>query len=202
MALQIPNREQHLVVVDIETTGVNPFIHDAVSIAFVPLVRELPSLELFIAHEQVNWSPFAYENFQRFRNKWSRLAIAPSAACDQIESYFNGLFGGIRATLIGHNIGFDVAFLRKISYQGDREELPGVSHRMVDTHTLLYVLAMNDYIPFEATTSDGAFRHFGIHVEKSRRHEALADAEATRELFLRVMSEFGERLHPLLRELP
>jgi DNA polymerase III subunit epsilon len=104
-----------------------------------------------------------------------------------IEEYVRTTFGGEEVTLVGHNIGFDVAFLRKLAFEGGREQLAGISHRALDTHTLLYVLALENRIPVSATKSDGAFRHFGIQVPPSKRHTALEDARATRALLLAIL---------------
>jgi DNA polymerase III subunit epsilon len=63
--LNLSNR--NLLVVDFETTGLNPFRHDALSIGLVPVNESLPSKEVFISHDSLLWNEFARENFQRFK---------------------------------------------------------------------------------------------------------------------------------------
>lgn len=184
--------DKNLLVIDIETTGVNPFKHDALAVGLVPLNRALPQKQIFIAHESLEWNEFALKNFEKFQAEWLAAAIPPFAACQAIEEYIRQTFNGHAVTLIGHNIGFDIAFLRKIAFQGGRDELAGISHRAVDTHTLLYLLKIENRIPVEATTSGGALKHFGIDVPPWERHTALADARATRELVTCIFQEIVE----------
>lgn len=181
---------KNLVVVDIETTGTNPFVHDALCIALVPIDQSLPSTELFIRHSSLVWSDFAKKNFDKFRRDWEERSVPPSLACDLIEEYLQHTFNGKTTTLIGHNIGFDVAFLRKVAFQGGRSELKNISHRMIDTHTILKILMLQGKIPDTATSSDGAFNHFNIKPNASKRHTALHDANLTRTLFQRLFEIF------------
>ncbi len=176
-----------LVVVDLETSGVNPFRHDVLALALVPLNSELRPHVVFVKPPEIRWTEYARANFAKFAAEWERNAVAPVEACASIESYLRNTFGDQPATPIGHNIGFDVAFLRKLAFLGNRDELPSLSHRAIDTHTLLYVLAASGRIPSSAVSSTGAFEHFGITVSESVRHTALGDAVATRELFLRLV---------------
>jgi DNA polymerase III subunit epsilon len=185
--------DKNLVVVDIETTGVNPFKHDALAIAFVPLNRSVPAKQVFISHQEIEWDEFARENFRKFESEWKRTAISPAQACSEIESYVQTFFGRQAVTLIGHNVGFDIAFLRKLAFQGGRDQIAGLSHRAVDTHTLLYLLAAEGKIPWEATKSDGAFQFFEIQFASNLRHTALEDARATGTLFIRVVQKLLER---------
>lgn len=176
-----------LVIVDLETSGVNPFNHDVLALALVPLNSALPPHVVFVKPPEIRWSDYARANFAKFAAEWERGAVPPVEACASIESYLARTFGGQMATPIGHNIGFDVAFLRKLAFLAHRDELPGLSHRAIDTHTLLYVLASAGRIPPSAVTSSGAFEHFGIRVSDSMRHTAFGDAVATRELFCRIV---------------
>lgn len=176
-----------LVVVDLETSGVNPFRHDVLALALVPVNSALPPHVVFVKPPEIRWTEYARANFAKFAAEWERNAVSPVEACASIESYLASTFGGQAATPIGHNIGFDVAFLRKLAFLGNRDELPGLSHRAIDTHTLLYVLAASGRIPASAVSSTGAFTHFGINVNDNVRHTAFGDAVATRELFCRIV---------------
>lgn len=183
-------QSKNLVVVDIETTGTNPFVHDALCIALVPMDQSLPSKEIFIRHNSLEWSDFAKKNFDKFRSEWEERSVPPPLACDLIEEYLQRTFDGSMTTLIGHNIGFDVAFLRKVAFLGGRSELKNISHRMIDTHTILKVLMLQGKIPDTATSSDGAFNHFNIKPNASQRHTALHDANLTRILFQKLFEMF------------
>jgi len=69
--------------------------------------------------------------------------------------------------------------------------LPMVSHRSVDTHSLLKLLSWMGRIPEAACSSDGALAHFGVVVPVPERHTALGDARATVKLARAIYEEFG-----------
>lgn len=182
------NVPKHWLIVDLETSGSNPFQHDALAAAFVPLQRGLPTLELYVRPrpEGIVWNEFARSNFDSYRREWEAEAITPEKACDRIEEYVRNLYPDSYATPVGHNVGFDQAFLRKLAFLGGREQLAGISHRGIDTHTLLNYLEWKGRLPSTALTSTGAFAHFDIPT-RGTRHTALTDALATRELIERLL---------------
>jgi DNA polymerase III epsilon subunit-like protein len=182
-----------LVAVDVETTGLNPFRHQIVSLALVPIDCEKQSLELYIRHGQPLWQETALQYFADFESTWESQAVTPHEACVRLEDYLSGQFGE-PVTAIGHNIGFDVAFLKQLANLADLDELPGLSHRVLDTHTILFLLHVCGIVPGEALTSTGAFAHFGISPPERQRHSAIGDAIATRDLFVSTISLLQESI--------
>jgi DNA polymerase III epsilon subunit-like protein len=180
-----------LVVVDLETSGVNPFVNDVLAVGLVPVDLSARPLIIYVKATEVRWSEFGLKNFSKFSKEWELKALSPQAACDAIENYITLTFNGRVATPVGHNVGFDVAFLRKLAFLGGRDQLMGLSHRAIDTHTLLYVLAMSGRLPSTVLTSDGAFKHFRIRIPDEVRHTALGDAIATRELLEQLLELIG-----------
>ena len=174
-----------LVAIDVETTGVNPFVHQLLSVALVPIGREGPSLELHVRYPNLNWSNFGYRNYLQFRERWSNEAVDAKVALHRIEKFISAIGGGRPVTPVGHNVGFDIAFLRQLAAATGHDEVQGLSHRSLDTHTLLYIAWMQGRIPSDARTSDGAFRCFGL--KPTGRHTAIGDALATKDLFLRLV---------------
>jgi DNA polymerase III epsilon subunit-like protein len=162
-------------------------MHSPLAVAFVPLFDADAPLLTYVRPESIAWTEHAELNFQRYEPEWSLNAVGPKAACEVIDAYLQRLCGGQQITLIGHNVGFDLAFLGKLAYLGGRERFDLLSHRSIDIHTMLYLLCLQQRIPISALTSDGAFRYFGIDIPQSLRHTALADALATRVLFVRVL---------------
>jgi DNA polymerase III epsilon subunit-like protein len=181
-----------IVVLDLETTGTNPVIHDPVSMALVPLADHLPPLSLAIRPPSPVWSEYAAANFSRFESEWIHAAVSPTEALLQIEQYLGLLCEGRDAIVVGHNVGFDLAFLRKLAAYSGKDDVTGISHRSVDTHSILFVAWLLGKIPEEALTSDGAFRHFQIIVPPEARHTALGDAIATKALFIRILELLGK----------
>lgn len=174
---------RELVVVDVETTGIDPFVHKVISLALVPLHPERQALSIFVRYdEELVWSRAAKAFFERDVRTWEAEAVRPLEAIRRIEK-FGKAIGPQPITLIGHNIGFDVAFLKQLAHGAGYSELPFVSHRMVDTHSILYCLYLQGRIPRDALSSSGAFEYFGISPPPEQRHTALGDAMATRLLF-------------------
>lgn len=189
-----------LVVVDVETSGVNPFRNEVLAVALVPLLSDAAPFELYVRPNAIEWNSHAKEMFGAYLKRWEARAVNPLVACEDIEHYLGNTFSGKRVTPIGHNIGFDVAFLRKLAFLGGRDQLAHLSHRGIDTHTMLYLLYLQGKVPEAALTSSGAFRHFGIRVPDAERHTAIGDALATKQLMLRLLDLFGVNLHTLLQE--
>lgn len=91
-----------------------------------------------------------------------------------------------RVILAGHNVGFDINFVRPL-FGGYWSKL--VLHRSVDTSTLLQFLAHTGRIPAGKEASlDQAVRLFGINIPDELRHTALADALGTAELYTRLVN--------------
>ncbi len=177
-----------LAILDLETSGINPQKHSVLEIGIVPLDDKKPIFHCYVRPINICWTDFAKKNFQRFLHKWETEAVSATEALKLLEAYVSENFNNRKLTLIGHNIGFDVSFLKKLASDAGLEEIPYFSHRAIDTHTLLFLLNMKGKIPDSALSSDGAFSHFGIEVQNSLRHTALGDAAATKELFRKVIS--------------
>lgn len=177
----------NLVVIDLETSGINPFQHEVLSVAIVPLILPAPPCVVYVRPHEIQWSQFAKENFNKFASDWNEKAVPAVVAFEKIEQYLNQTFGQGCVTAIGHNVGFDIAFMRKLAFLAGKNELPRISHRALDTHTMLYLLCLNGHIPESALSSDGAFEYFGIKISEGDRHTALADALATRKLVLKLL---------------
>lgn len=181
-----------ILFVDVETTGPNPFIHEMLSVALVPFDEDQASLSVYIRHDAMNWTDYGRRNFLNFESEWLTRSVDPRNAACSISDYLAAIGGGKVFTLVGHNVGFDMSFLRKLAAASGTFDLPLISHRTIDTHTLLYALLLQGRVPAAALTSDGAFDYFGITIPSSDRHTALGDAKATRLLFLRLMDELTD----------
>jgi DNA polymerase-3 subunit epsilon len=175
-------RLENLIVIDVETSGVNPFRHQILSVAIAPLFGATEPKVVYVKHDHIEWTSFARQHFAKYATEWEALGTSPELACAAVEQYVEKVAANSKAIPVGHNIGFDVAFLRQLAFLGGRDQIAGLSHRVIDTHTLLYVLYAAGQIPSSALTSDGAFQEFGISISDVDRHTALGDVLATREL--------------------
>lgn len=174
---------RNIVIVDTETSGPNPFVHDLLSLAMVPLDRSRPELVLHVSRRgAISWNDFARENFQNFRTMWVQDAVDVQVAFGHVQNYISQLELSGPVVFAGHNVGFDRVFLQKLAFMSGKDFFSGVTHRTLDTHTLLYERVLKGYLPDSCLTSSGAFSFFGIEPKASDRHTALGDAMATRDL--------------------
>jgi DNA polymerase III epsilon subunit-like protein len=181
-----------LIAIDIESSGPDPFRNELLSVALVPFDESIRPLSIFIDYGEITWSETAQSFFENYRQEWEQSKIPPNAARAKIESFFRNL-PEAEYTLVGHNVGFDFSFLKKLFSSTGSVSISKLSHRSLDTHTLLYLLRIMGHLPDAALQSSGAFDHFGIHVDERVRHTALADAIATRQLFLNILRGFSIR---------
>lgn len=111
------------------------------------------------------------------------VAGAPTAATvlEELRTFCGGL------PVVGQSVSFDLGFLRAAGL-----ELPGEVH---DTHDLAAVL-----LPTSPRLSLAALGE-QLGVSNTRPHRALADAEATRDVFLRLLDELDALPRTLLLDL-
>lgn len=184
-----------LIVVDVETSGLCPKTHSLLEVAFVPVDGRVQPISGFVCPNKkdapVDWQETASAMFSARFDDWTVKAIPYDAAYQRLNKWF-GDFGVDRPVmLIGHNVGFDMSFLKQLAFQDG--DLPhNVSHRCIDTHTLAMAVYMREgkAMPngLTALLADN-----GVVVAEGDRHTALGDAVATRSLYLRLMERLEGR---------
>ena len=123
--------------------------------------------------------------------EWLREnGVSASDAVKTIEQFVSANATGSREQLklAGHNIGFDVGFLKRLFRLGGGNFDLIFAHRTIDTSAILSFLALANKLDIESPSSSKAFAHFGIKFAPGERHTALGDAMATAELFNRLLS--------------
>jgi polyribonucleotide nucleotidyltransferase len=171
---------RELVVVDIETTGIDPRMADLLEIAAVKVKG---------GKVADTWStlvnpgrPIVGQQIHGLTDKDVKGAPKPADAVRQLLAFAGD------ALIVGHNVGFDLTFLEEAHGDGFRFA-PG---RYLDT----LVIAREAFpgVPESFKLPDLA-RFLGVDVEAS--HRALPDAEATAAVLLKL----GEDLPPRLDKL-
>ncbi len=167
------------VVVDVETTGTNPEMADLVEIAAVRVKGGTVA---------DRWSTFVNPGRPIFGNQMHGItdadvkdAAAPAEAARQALAFVGD------ATIVGHSVGFDIAFLEAAVGDGTRIE----KGRYLDTLTL----ARDGYPDLPSYTLGELSKFFGIQLQQA--HRALPDAEATAELLVAIANELPGRLDTL-----
>lgn len=176
----------HVVILDTETGGLDPWSHSLLSVGVVS-GDGAHSAEIFVAEPEIVITPHS-ESIHHISAAWlAKHGVHPEAACDAIDAFLAQCSRERPVMIAGHNIAFDIAFLRRLYHLADRPMPNTLSHRTLDTHTLLWSLAARDRLPAHACASDGAFAHFDIAPPEEARHTALGDALATRALLAHLL---------------
>jgi len=177
-----------LLFVDTETGGLNPGEHSLLSLAMVIWedMEIIDTRELLINDGILNVTREALAVNRIDIEKHKQSAISSSRAMDEIILFIGKYFSlQSKITLAGHNVHFDVNFLKAFFSRNNKDFSEYFSHRVVDTSSILYFLFLAGRLEHKAVSSDEAFKYFNIEV--NGRHTALGDAIATAELFTRLL---------------
>ena len=180
--------EDRLLFIDTETGGLNPNKHSLLSLAMVVWedMEIIDSQELLINDGKLSVTEEALSINKINIGKHKKSAIFSSQAIEMIILFINKHFSNKRKiTLAGHNVHFDVNFLKFFFSQNNENFSKFFSHRIIDTSSILYYLYLAGHLKQRAISSDDAFDLFEIKVEG--RHTALGDAVATAKLFTKLL---------------
>ncbi len=170
---------REFVVVDVETTGTDPKLSELVEIAAVRIQGGAVT---------DRWSTFVDpgrsivgHQMHGITDADVRGAPSPKAAAETFLA-----FAG-HALIVGHSVGFDLAFIEAARGDGYRFE----AGRYLDT----LILARDTMPAAESYRLGDLARFYGIELEAA--HRALPDAEATAALLLRFAEDLPTRLSTL-----
>jgi DNA polymerase III epsilon subunit-like protein len=183
-----------LLVLDTETGGVDPDRHSLLSIGAVVWEdgRQCAEIEILVAEPELIVTARAMEINRIDLVTHARAAKAPADALAKllrfVEAQFpQALASGERVVLAGHNVGFDVGFLKRLFRMTGADFEAVFSHRVLDTASILRFLSLANLVPEAAAASSEAFQYFDISIPAADRHTALGDARATAELLTRLV---------------
>ncbi len=181
-------RPVHFIVLDTETGGLDPLTQSLLSVGLVDWTGER-ALEFLVKEPEIVTVPESMKVNHIDLEKLKAEGLTPVQACERLEQYVEDCSraAGEQVMLVGHNVAFDIAFLRRIHKIANYPFSQVFSHRTVDTHTLLWALVQRGKLPPEVMSSDAAFAHFGLMPPEALRHTALGDAWATRDLLLKLL---------------
>lgn len=175
-----------LLFLDTETGGLDPRKYSLLSIGIVVwdsvegvLYKKniLPKHKNYvICQEALKINNFNINSFNK-EDFYSKEEIVK--LFKEIKSQFFEVYKKI--PLAGHNIHFDVSFLRQYLQYTIEEYENLFSYKLVDTYSILQMLIHSGKLPEYISNSDDAFKYFNIKV--NGRHTALGDAEATAILY-------------------
>lgn len=179
---------------DTETGGLDPRSHSLLSLGLVvgDASGVLDSAEILIKHEPYVVTGGGMKVNRIDLVKHHEVALSPSDALGSMDEFLNRHFDErTRVTLVGHNIGFDQAFLSQFLLTLGRDPEAKFHHRVIDTHSIASALRDAGKLGLPRLSSDSLFEHFAIHVPDEKRHTALGDSLATFELYWKLAGLCG-----------
>lgn len=172
-------------IIDTETGGLDASKHSILSLAGIawhPGIKEIENSFTFgIAEPEIFAMPEAIAVNKINTDHLKKYGYSPWAAINQIKIFLNQVFSNERKPiiLIGHNVGFDISFLKRLYKLGGEDFYKDFSHRSIDTSSILSFLMCTGYLEFSSPKSDTLFEFCNVQVPEKDRHTALGDAVAT-----------------------
>lgn len=194
---------KELLFIDTETGGLDPSVHSILSLGAV-VWRDGQigqKFEVMIREPVITITPDAMNrNGIDLRHFDEGGAVTPDEAVQKFERFISENLSvtddSPRVTLVGHNVGFDTAFLKRLYAFTESSYDHRFWHRVIDTSSIAAVLILAGRIPIATPSTDLLFKHFEIDFAPKTRHTAQADAVATAELFNHLLSLVGESSNP------
>jgi DNA polymerase-3 subunit epsilon len=171
-----------ILFIDTETGGLDPSVHALLSIGMAHWKdgEILGTREILVQPGGRTVDSRALDINKIDLRAHVKVALARRSAAELFyrtcEEWFPTHGKHNRITLGGHNVGFDVNFIRPLF--GDRWA-DTYSHAVIDTSSVFALLWHSGRIQSECRSLDQGLRYFGIEVASGKRHTALGDAVAT-----------------------
>lgn len=179
-----------LLFLDTETGGIDPQKHSLLSIGMMVWENGFfCARKLINVNDGVNVCTKEALSINKINiDEHIKNGISPKEAINEMIDFIETEFGkGERVILCGHNIGFDIRFLKQMFKNNNCEYGKYFSHRSVDTHSIMLYLQICGVIREKVTSSHDALKYFGI--KPVDRHNALGDAIDTAILFDKLVEE-------------
>lgn len=185
--------ENLFVFIDTETSGLNPSLHKLLSIGLIVWSKNnriIDKREYFIKYKKYNLTDESQRITNFNLNEHEKRAISGKKVICEILTFLNKYFHNTKITLIGHNIGFDIGFLKKFFYLYNIDYSSIFSHRSIDTYSIYKSLIISNKINASFDSLSDALKYFNI--ESNNRHTAIGDCLMTVKLFEKLLDIIGK----------
>jgi DNA polymerase III subunit epsilon len=181
-----------LLVIDTETGGLDPLQHSILSLAAVvwedKQIIDSMEIKIWEGDDVVVTTPQALAINKIDLTELARTGLTPSAAVAQLMEFVGKHFSLNSyndAILVGHNVGFDVGFSKRLFRLAGVNWPKVFGHRTIDTSIVLQFLIIATGFPLKTPNSKEAFEFFGVTPKNA--HTAIDDAMATAEMFTKII---------------
>lgn len=180
--------KQKIIVFDTETGGLDPLQDSLLQVGIMVCENGevLDKKRINIVHERYSVTPYAM--------KVNKIDLAthtgstPAEAVAEITEFVKKHFKK-PAQVLGHNVPFDVGFMKELFKNSGVDYEQVFSYRLLDTSSFARVLEFSGVIDRGGSLGDLA-KKFGIEVEETDLHDALVDCEVTYKLLIEMSKLF------------
>ena len=184
--------EQRITIFDVETGGTDAMKHSILQVAIAVFEngKELDAIKLNIVHDEYSVTEVAMKiNKIDLDN---HKGFTPEEAVNKIITFMAKYFDE-PAQVCGHNVSFDVSFIKKM-FQDVGENYDRIfSYRLLDTSAVARFLIFMGVIPSGGSLGD-LLTYFKVPHDKMELHDALVDCRVTYQLLLAMRSLFPEKV--------
>lgn len=183
-----------MLVIDTETGGLDPQRHSILSLAGVVWDNGATTneIEILIVEPEIVADSEALKVNKIDLVQHKRNGVSPAEAMTRFDGFLKEYFGDSpsseKISLAGHNIYFDVEFLRRLCRLAAFPYDNRFSHRVLDTAAIIRFLILAKRLPLSGAGATEAFDYFGIKFDPHKRHTALEDARATAVLISKLVA--------------
>ncbi|MEJ0060854.1 MAG: 3'-5' exonuclease [Terricaulis sp.] len=179
-----------MLVLDTETGGIDPMANSILSLGavvwddgvlgaeFEVKIKE-PVLSLTIEAMGINKIDLV---------EHAKTALTPTDAMKKFRAFLKKHFkSDDKIPLVGHNVAFDIGFLKRLCRLTEQNYDAIFSHRSTDTAGILRFMALAGRSNLNGAGLDEALAHFNVAMNGGLRHTALEDARATAVLLTKLV---------------
>ena len=178
--------EERLCFLDFETTGVIDYINDPIEIGAILVdyenLKEITHFSSYI--KPLCKQTFSEEAFKVHGIPYDavKYALTPFQVISKLASEF-----GAGYRFIGWNIGFDVAFFKKMCYySGMLEYYNNLNYRSIDIQSIVDYLKRKFILPWELYSLSNLAKFFNI--PRSEKHNALECANISLQVYKNLLA--------------
>lgn len=184
--------EQRIVVTDVETGGTDSTKHSLLQVAIVVFEngKELDAIKINVVHDEYCVTDVAMKINKIDLDK--HKGLSKEDAVKEIKAFMAKYFDE-PAQVCGHNVSFDVSFIKKMFNDVGENYDRLFSYRLLDTSAVARFLIFIGVIPSGGSLGD-LLTYFKVPHDKMELHDALVDCRVTYQLLLAMRSLFPEKV--------
>jgi len=182
--------------VDTETTGLDEITNDIIEISLLRysdgvqktwLLKPIDPKEISIEALRVN--KHNIEDLLHQTKQGKELYRNPSEVIVEIENWINeDNVPTSNRCLVGHNVGFDIGFLKRLWEKCNSSDTFPFGKRYLDTMQIQFFMDLSKSSLSESYSLSNTIKRYGIKNDKA--HTAAADTKATKELLDKQINYF------------